>query len=64
MANKKEHLTSVGIKELKDRLRSYVKRVRHGNQASVTDPGEKVALLVPISRKRRVVKSLMESGIA
>ena len=64
MLIKKGHIISVGIKELKDKLSSYVERVRHGEQAIVTDHGEEVALLLPISRERRVVKSLVESGLA
>ena len=58
------HESSVGIGALKAKLSSYVERVRHGEQIVVTDHGEEVALLVPISRERRVIRSLVESGKA
>lgn len=41
-----------------------MERVRHGEQVIITDHGEEVALIVPISRERRIIKSLEESGLA
>ncbi len=35
-----------------------------GEQVIITAHGEEVALMVPISRERRVIKSLMNSGMA
>lgn len=64
MLHKKGHLLSVGIKDLKAKFSSYVDRVRHGEQAIITDHGEEVAMMLPISRERRIVKSLEESGLA
>ncbi|NJD57176.1 MAG: type II toxin-antitoxin system prevent-host-death family antitoxin [Nitrospirae bacterium] len=64
MALKKDQTGSVGIGELKAKLSGYVERVRYGEQIIVTDHGEEVALLVPLSRERRVIKSLIESGMA
>ena len=64
MIREKGHFTSVGIKELKDKLSSYVERVRRGEQAIVTDHGQEVAMILPISRERMVVKSLEKSGLA
>ena len=63
MTIKRDYLT-VGIKELKNKFSSYVNRVRHGEQVIITDHAEEVALIVPISRERRVIKSLEESGLA
>ena len=63
MKSKGIYLT-VGIKELQTKFSSYVNRVRNGEQVTVTDHGEEVALIVPISSERRVIKSLMESGLA
>jgi prevent-host-death family protein len=64
MTIKRDHICSVGIKELKAKLSSYLERVRNGEQIIVTDHGEEVALLVSISRERRVIKSLVGSGLA
>jgi prevent-host-death family protein len=58
------HESSVGIGALKAKLSSYVDRARHGEQIVVTDHGEEVALLVPISKERRVIRSLVESSKA
>ncbi|HAM51212.1 MAG TPA: type II toxin-antitoxin system prevent-host-death family antitoxin [Nitrospiraceae bacterium] len=57
-------MSSVGIGQLKAKLSSYIEKVRHGEQVVITDHGEEVALLGPISRERRVIKSLVESGRA
>lgn len=63
MVHIKGHVNSVGIKELKAKLSSYVAKVYYGEQVTVTDHSEEVALLVPISRERRVIKSLIKSGL-
>ncbi len=55
-------MISVGIKELKEKLSSYVDKVRHGEEVVVTDRGKEIALLTPISRERGAVKELVESG--
>jgi len=57
-------MISVGIKELKTRLSSYVDRVRHGEEVVITEHGKEVALVIPISRERRAIKSLIDSGKA
>lgn len=57
-------MISVGIKELKTRLSSYVDRVRHGKEVVITEHGKEVALVTPISRERRAVKLLIDSGKA
>ncbi len=55
-------MVSVGIKELKAKLSGYVDKVRHGQKIVVTDRGKEVALLIPVSRERRAVRHLVESG--
>ena len=55
---------AVGIGELKSKLSGYVTEVHSGEQIIITDHGEEVAMMVPISRERRVVKSMVESGMA
>jgi prevent-host-death family protein len=57
-------MISVGIKELKEKLSSYVGMVRRGEEIVVTDRGEEVALVIPISRERVAVKKMVESGKA
>jgi len=64
MTVRKEQIGTVGIGELKAKLSSYVDRVNHGEQVIITDHSEEVAMMVPISRERRVIKSLMEAGMA
>ena len=55
-------MLTVGIKELKARLSSYVEKAAAGEEVVVTDHGREVALLVPISRERQAVSVLMDSG--
>ena len=57
-------MISVGVKELKEKLSGYVRRVRLGEEIVVTDRGEEVALVIPVSRERRAVRQLVESGRA
>ncbi|MDB4913620.1 MAG: prevent-host-death family protein [Gemmatimonadetes bacterium] len=42
------HMTSVGIRELKNNLSRFVRRVEAGESFDVTDRGRTVARLVPI----------------
>lgn len=55
---------NVGIRELKARLSSYVNRVHSGEKVVITDHGEEVAVMIPISRERRLMRHLVESGKA
>ncbi|MBM2838108.1 MAG: type II toxin-antitoxin system prevent-host-death family antitoxin [Deltaproteobacteria bacterium] len=57
-------MISVGVKELKAKLSSYVGMVQKGEEVVVTDHGREVALVIPISKERQAVKSLMDSGKA
>lgn len=57
-------MISVGIKELKAKLSSYVDRVQHGEEVVITEHGKEVALVIPISRERKALKSLIDSGKA
>jgi prevent-host-death family protein len=57
-------LNKVGIKELKAKLSSYVDRVRNGEQIVITDHGEEAGIIVPISKERHAVMSLVKSGKA
>lgn len=51
-------MISVGVKELKAKLSSYMRLVRKGEEVIVTDHGREVALVIPISKERQVIKSL------
>jgi prevent-host-death family protein len=57
-------MISVGLKELKVKLRSYVDKVRHGEEVVITENGKEVALVIPISRERDAIRSLLSSGKA
>ena len=57
-------MNKVGIKELKAKLSSYVDRVRNGEQIVITDHGEEAGIIVPISKERHAVMSLIKSGKA
>lgn len=57
-------MISVGIRELKAKLSSYVDRVRSGEQVVITEHGEEVAIISPISKERNAIRSLVKSGKA
>ncbi|HAM49424.1 MAG TPA: type II toxin-antitoxin system prevent-host-death family antitoxin [Nitrospiraceae bacterium] len=57
-------MISVGIKELKTNLSSYVDKVLHGEEVVITEHGKEVALVIPISKERKAIKSLVDSGKA
>jgi prevent-host-death family protein len=57
-------MITVGIKELKANLSSYVAKVKDGEEVVITDHGKKVAMVVAISPERRLVDTLMDSGKA
>lgn len=54
----------VGIRELKAKLSSYVERVRNGEQLIITEHGEEVGIISPISRERKQLLVLVRSGEA
>jgi len=53
---------TVGIKELKTRLSEYVERTREGERFLVTDRGEPVAELIPLSPERQALAKLAAEG--
>lgn len=53
----------VGIRELRTHLSHYLKRVAAGEEVIVTDRGEQVAALVPVSREQRLITELQKKGI-
>jgi prevent-host-death family protein len=57
-------MISVGVKELKSGLSRFIARAREGEEIVITDHGKDVALMVPLSRERQAVKSLIQKGKA
>lgn len=53
-------MLTVGIRELKAKLSSYVALASKGERIVITEHGREVALLVPISDEMQAVKSLMK----
>ncbi len=52
-------MKTVGIKALKTHLSEYLVKVRKGESVIITDRGQEVAEIVPISPERRTVRLLM-----
>ena len=57
-------MISAGIREVKARLSSYIDKVGRGAHVVITEHGREVALLIPISKERRAIGALIESGKA
>ncbi|MEW5745159.1 MAG: type II toxin-antitoxin system prevent-host-death family antitoxin [Nitrospirota bacterium] len=55
-------MESVGIRELKAKLSGYIERARNGERIVVTDHGEEVAMIVPLSKERRAITALVAAG--
>lgn len=57
-------MNTVGIRELKARLSSYIDKARNGQQIVITDHGIEVAVLNPVTPERRAIMSLVKEGDA
>lgn len=55
-------MAKVSIEELKARLNEYVERASTGEPVLVTNRGEPIAELIPISPTRRKLLELAEAG--
>ena len=55
-------MVSVGIRELKAKLSSYIEKATAGEQIVVTDRGNEVAVIMPVSNERRTIMSLLNEG--
>jgi len=57
---------SVGVRELRDNLSEYLRRVKQGELLVITDRGKPIGEIVPVSRARRVerARALVREGIA
>jgi prevent-host-death family protein len=47
-------MSTVGIKELKNRLTQYIRRTKQGEESLMTERGKPVAVLTPIRDASRV----------
>jgi prevent-host-death family protein len=57
-------MVAVGIRDLKAHLSSYIDKVKEGTSVVITDHGQEVALIVPISKERRAIRNLIDRGTA
>ena len=57
-------MNRVGLRELKAKLSSYIKKVLEKQRVVVTEHGEEVALIIPVSEERRAMSGLVKSGKA
>jgi len=57
-------MVSVGIRDFKAKLSSYIDMVEKGEQVVITQHGEEVAIIIPISNERRAVRSMVKAGRA
>ncbi|HEX9204784.1 MAG TPA: type II toxin-antitoxin system prevent-host-death family antitoxin [Candidatus Deferrimicrobiaceae bacterium] len=55
-------MITVGVRELKARLSSYIGIARRGEEVVVTTRGREVAILVPVTKERMALKRLSEGG--
>ena len=56
--------TEVGIRELKQKLSAYMRRVRAGETITITDRGTPVGRIVPIAQTTQArLESLVEAGL-
>jgi prevent-host-death family protein len=65
-AQREPAMTTVGVKELKDHLSEYLRRVAKGERVIVTERGRPVASLSPMAEvpSERVARRLVEEGLA
>lgn len=54
----------VGIRELKAKLSSYIERVHNGERIIITEHGEEVGIISPISQGRKKILSIVKAGEA
>jgi len=59
-------MTAVGIRELKNGLSRYLKRVRSGERVLVTERGRPVAVISPpaVTAADRQIEAMLREGIA
>jgi prevent-host-death family protein len=58
------NVSRVGVRELRQNLSVYLRRVREGESLEVTDRGTSVALLIPLPEVATPLESLIAMGRA
>ena len=66
MATNKERMSTVGVRELKNRLSEFLRRVAKGERITVTDRGKPVAVITPPaeSAEDEAIWAMVREGIA
>lgn len=54
----------VGIRELRQNLSVYLRRLKDGERFEVTDRGQPVGLLIPLSEDKSATDRLVAAGLA
>ncbi|MHB8881650.1 MAG: type II toxin-antitoxin system Phd/YefM family antitoxin [Thermodesulfovibrionales bacterium] len=57
-------MITVGIRELKAKLSSYIDKAKNGQQIVITDHGIEVAVINAVTIERRAIMSLVKEGDA
>ena len=59
-------METIGIRELKDNLSRYMKRVKSGEKIIVTDRKKEIAIILPLKKKAKEEKiyQLIQRGVA
>lgn len=59
-------MAAVGIRQLKNQLSQYLRRVRAGERLVVTERGKPVAIIAPpsVGRSDRRIEALLREGVA
>jgi prevent-host-death family protein len=55
--------STVGVRELRDRLSAHLDRVKHGEEITVTEHGRPIAVLHAVSPEVDRMAELIEAGI-
>jgi prevent-host-death family protein len=61
-ANRKEASSSVGVRELRQNLSVYLRRVLRGETLEVTERGRAVAILAPLPKTASLLERLLREG--
>ena len=54
---------TVGVRELRNNLRSWLERVKAGEHVVVTERGRPIAQLTPLDSGRRKLQELIDAGL-
>lgn len=57
-------MESVGIRELKTHLSRYLEKVKQGKEIIITERGQEIAVLAPLSPEQQWVAAMLHSGKA